>query len=678
MIMHSQRQAVISEIVWSHRKFKDIFADPVKNGEATKGCPLSGDDKSEGNVLFEEHTEDFYGDKENGMPRISNNSQEVEGFQASELMTKMKPRNSDSPLDGRKSDRPFSNSPRRDRILEDIIEETDYPSDIDFLDDVSSNMGIKFRHSRGGISPQGHQIAGKQQRSSHLVKMNYYQSRSGRQNGTPYRENVDFADTVLGSINQQAITSGSKKRPSLITNLNFTSPPSAFRHMATENRMIYNSEKKCWEGNDEQLEDFRNINTFYTAKCFTPRQSPRNPVEDRSQPFMVEVKPVDRKMSAAERSSINVANNEVSQVDDDLSRSNSISDANHGTDKIVPEDDSFFALLDTSRISEETDIDISGRELRRIPNIESLMPHLKSFDASSNVLMSIGKLPGGLNDLLLGHNRLRSFEFLSNLKDLVRLDLQGNRIQHVDFVSSLAKLEVLNLDDNNITDISFVRHLPLLRDFSLARNKLRNIRLNGPNNTLQQLNLAGNCLVSVSGIEALHSVQELSLDSNSLGEFRIIGTLPHLKKLSVAFNRLAEFNADMIPEIETLFLDNNSFEWHESRSKHYGVRLKNAARLSCLSLNGNDLRHVRISWPPSLSILYLERCMMHEFPANLVSNCPNLTRLFLQQNFLSDLCQLGHLNRLELLDLYDNTLRNTKLLCDQLKALSSLKLIDLR
>jgi hypothetical protein len=365
------------------------------------------------------------------------------------------------------------------------------------------------------------------------------------------------------------------------------------------------------------------------------------------------------------------------QVEDKAVQSSLLMEQKATTNQSVSGDDSFFQAIHTLSISEETDVDVSGKELHHIPNLKGTMPLLELLDASSNMIVSIGTLPDGLIELRLGNNRLRSFEFLSNLKNLLCLDLKNNGIKQVDFVSALTRLEILNLDDNDICDISFIKYLPCLRDLSLVRNEIRSIRINEPNEILQRLNLAMNSLVTAPGINLLHGLEELCIDSNSLSEFRFMGILPNLKRLKLRFNRLSEFSVDIVPNIEALFLDNNAFEWckhHQKRS----LNLARANQLRCLSLNGNDLRYADIAWPPLLSTLYLEHCMMKQLPINLVSSCPNLGHLFLQQNFLSDTQNLTPLNQLELLDLYDNTLKDISSLCLTLQTLTSLKVLDLR
>lgn len=567
-------------------------------------------------------------------------------------------------------------STRREQKLEFIAEETEYPSDIDFLDDISSSVGMKFRQSKEMTPPQDSPNMRNQNIPPNVRKMTYQALHQKNERHYPlnYGPTLTYVETRSGATGR-FMTNESKKRPYLITNLNFTTPSSTFQHIAIENKMIYNPQRKCWEGNDEQLEDFENINTLYTLKHNLSRQSPYNLLETTSDLLKTKKNTDIQHVSKSMETSIPKEKNNTKQLEHKAVQSSFIVEVE--SENNMSSENSFAQIVLSLSNHQDVYLDISHKELHHIPNLNEIMPFLKTLDANSNLIVSIGILPEGLTSLFLGNNRIRSPDFLHYLKNLIRLDLQSNHIEQINFISHLTNLEILNLDNNDIQDIHFLGHLHSLKELSIARNKLHHIRLNQSNYSLQKLNLTMNHLVNVRGIELLPNLMELYIDSNSLYEFKITGVLKLLKKLNIGFNRLTEFDTNTIPEIETLFLDNNAFKWYKNNSKQI-INFSHAHRLNCLSLNGNDLRHHNMILPSSLSTLYIERCMIKQFPTSLISNCPNLKRLFLQQNNIVEIQDLLPTNQLEILDLYDNQLNDLKSLLTHFQALQCIKVLDLR
>ncbi|NCO00411.1 MAG: GNAT family N-acetyltransferase [Epsilonproteobacteria bacterium] len=211
------------------------------------------------------------------------------------------------------------------------------------------------------------------------------------------------------------------------------------------------------------------------------------------------------------------------------------------------------------------------------------------LDLSGNGLKSIPENIGMLSKLIslnLSNNKLQELpDSLSKLSNLSNLDLRRNAFENFPAVIGKLSLKSLNLSSNKIADIATLQECSELRVLDLSNNLIKEINFSFPHaNNLITLNLSYNFLREMGVFFfSLSYLQRLNLNANLikeipaqisklsfLKEFEIIENhletiaeslfeLP-LEKLSLSSNRLTQLHLDGLSSLESITLDENSFE----------------------------------------------------------------------------------------------------------------------
>ena len=177
--------------------------------------------------------------------------------------------------------------------------------------------------------------------------------------------------------------------------------------------------------------------------------------------------------------------------------------------------------LDKQVVEELLELDLFDNKIKIVKNLSN-MPQLVKLDLSYNQIhslttMSMSSLTN-LKELYLVENRIREISGLSNLKELRLLELGGNRILEMSTdLSYLENLEELYLGKNEITCIKNLHKNAKLRTLSLQSNRLKSVDQGLRSNLLlQELYLSENHLTKIEGIEHLTSLTLLDYSLNPI------------------------------------------------------------------------------------------------------------------------------------------------------------------
>jgi hypothetical protein len=197
-------------------------------------------------------------------------------------------------------------------------------------------------------------------------------------------------------------------------------------------------------------------------------------------------------------------------------------------------------------------------------------PYLECSDAQALTSLSahvgLTDLTGihnldGLRTLFLARNAITSLAFLTELPELVYLDVQDNPlsdltglgtlaklrslvmrsadVREIDELANLTSLTTLMLDNNRIDDLEPLRNLTRLRELHLHVNEITNLEPLSGLDSLGLLWVRGNAVTDLSPIASM-SIWSLDAGSNRITSLAPLVNLPSLRSVKVDSNRLID------------------------------------------------------------------------------------------------------------------------------------------
>jgi small GTP-binding protein len=172
-------------------------------------------------------------------------------------------------------------------------------------------------------------------------------------------------------------------------------------------------------------------------------------------------------------------------------------------------------------------INFTGIQLDSLDFINNLIS-LNSLTLSSFTLPSNFNLTNKLlKEVHIHEGRVRSLDFLKELKSLQILSLITNDIHDISPITGLSDLIELNISDNSVADISLLTKFKKLRKFWAFSNKITDISVFSYLPELTELGIGKNPIspIDLSIIENLGNLKRLQLSHLPIKK------LPQLKKL---------------------------------------------------------------------------------------------------------------------------------------------------
>lgn len=194
---------------------------------------------------------------------------------------------------------------------------------------------------------------------------------------------------------------------------------------------------------------------------------------------------------------------------------------------------------------------------------------------------------------------------ISDLNNLLLLNISNNGIEDLSPIAGLYKLEYLNISGNElISDISVVNSLfnliefygdgcrvevipPLdnlkrLEKFHLSNSKLADLTFLKNLNGLKELKLNNNFIEDLAPLLNMNSLEYLSVSNNYVSDLRPLSNLASLNELYLDHNKISEvIPLAFLQNLEVLNLNNNRIRYVEP--------LDYLEKLSFLSIQNNPL-----------------------------------------------------------------------------------------
>ena len=364
--------------------------------------------------------------------------------------------------------------------------------------------------------------------------------------------------------------------------------------------------------------------------------------------------------------------------------------------------------------------DLASQNLLHLKDVSNSLSSakLRSVNLSNNQLTYLTEVPGCVEVLYLDCNRLTNSTSFSHLVCLRSLILSRNQLTDVSGLSVLKSLEELDISFNQIADISPLNNMHSLRNLSAQNNRLSVVDLNTCVNmmSLQHLNIGFNRLKRIKGLQVFHrSLKSLILESNQLSHVTVTQPMLELETLNLSHNRLVTFSGTFFHSVVELVLDYNCIADVEDLDAMGSLSVLSIEKqtvddgmivLTCSSKCGDGiqdtLRSLRISdnqltsaslkWLSAtlkgnlevlkcshMNIKSLESLAVPEIQKPL--DClpwNSLKQLNISHNCIESIEPLIEVTSLVFLDVSSNHLRDIASVLNVLRSLTSLEVLDMR
>ncbi|KAF9534523.1 hypothetical protein CPB83DRAFT_844368 [Crepidotus variabilis] len=340
-------------------------------------------------------------------------------------------------------------------------------------------------------------------------------------------------------------------------------------------------------------------------------------------------------------------------------------------------------------------VDLSNAKLESVARLKEFLPRLDTLSLNHNELAWLSGIPGSVRTLSVAFNCLTGITSYSHLNNLENLDISNNEVDSLRQLQCLRHLRELKADGNKITSLDGLERMDGLMKLSVEKNKIQKVDLDEYQwSRLEMLNISHNRIDDLQGLSSLQSLIALNMDMNSLGELLISGTMSRLRILRVSGNRLKTLDVGRVPNLRTLYADNNSLSGlanlkRLARLENLSLRNQAGRALNLLTRDVRDVKRLYLSGnpigndlltEPCYNLVYLElaACRLTALPEGMARLLPNLRVLNLNYNFLEDVRPLAGLTRLQKLTIIGSRLKSTKPLIRLLGEMPDAEMLDFR
>ncbi|CAK7206846.1 Protein nud1 [Sporothrix eucalyptigena] len=347
------------------------------------------------------------------------------------------------------------------------------------------------------------------------------------------------------------------------------------------------------------------------------------------------------------------------------------------------------------------ELDVQGKSLESLHKLDEFCPQLVSLDAAGNSLRNLSGIPITVRHLRIADNQLSELTSWASLANLQYLDISNNDIKTLSGLKSLVHLRVVKADNCGLENLDGLKYHDALQTLRARGNQITSVDFDKTRlQKLVELDLENNRITFATNLDQLVSLATLNLRRNGLAHFTPdnYGALPHVRMLNVSDNQLTALDVRALPALRVLFADRNRLARIRGFSKtprldSVSMReqmLETSERLDISSLyHAYEIRKLYLSGnllesfdPPvdflNLQLLELANCGLSSLPAKLGRAVPNLRKVNLNFNALTDLTPLSDISRLKKVLVAGNRLARAYSVIETLATFAHLTEVDLR
>jgi len=239
-----------------------------------------------------------------------------------------------------------------------------------------------------------------------------------------------------------------------------------------------------------------------------------------------------------------------------------------------------ISINGTSRVPAQVQEYSSLLELKNLEHLE--VDYQENLD-----LEVIGQLSQLQVLTCYAQGELEEAHHLSNLKQLVFLDIRDHEIELIEFLDDLTQLKHFWGNINDRKEVKSIAQLKQLRSLILDNGveQLSNLFFIAELRDLIKLSIQYNTIEEVDSLKELKNLKYLDLTFNSLGDLQGLENLTTLEELKLADNRIESEDLEVLKDLKRLKkLDLSNNQIYKLNA------LENLTQLEELHLNGNPLK----------------------------------------------------------------------------------------
>jgi len=278
---------------------------------------------------------------------------------------------------------------------------------------------------------------------------------------------------------------------------------------------------------------------------------------------------------------------------------------------IIPQAETFFGLnlnnivhyfKDASSITftcPEAFSEVFTIDVNKLKNIKQL-----SISLYNEIKTNISNLDN-LIHLELDYNNLKFLPYIHKLNNLKNLSVSGNKLLFISSVINFPNLIMLDLSNNNISRLPCIENLKSLEYFYINNNYIGNV-IKLKSNSLKEIDMSHNKIKDFPINISLPKLVTMYINNNLLTTLPLNFNLPNLVTLNMNNNMLT-----CIPDIKLHKLTNLCVNFNILDSIEH---VRNFTNLVNLDLSQNYIHNIPCMNLPHLECLNLDNNFLIEYP----------------------------------------------------------------
>lgn len=211
---------------------------------------------------------------------------------------------------------------------------------------------------------------------------------------------------------------------------------------------------------------------------------------------------------------------------------------------------------------------------------------------------------------LSGIPEIISLEPLSELSDLIWLDVSGTSVEDLSPVRNLNKLEVLRANSTLISDLSSLKYNLTLKELEVANTSVEDLSVLTTLRNLEKLNVSNTLVNRITNLKNCPNLITLNLGGSRISNVGVLQDLPHLRNLDISNTAIRDLGpVSNLKELQNLNISGSAISNLQALSD-----LEDLRELRCSNTSIRDLSPLKNH--RRLNKIYCDNSNIHDAEAS--------------------------------------------------------------